>query len=190
MDENDFKISDDIQIPEEELPEFTLEDILREFGSQEDGEILRDASAPDVMADIPRRELLEDLPPRDNMADLPLAESAPRGEEPDLLVWTPGQKKAPAPQEPAGSDTIRIDTAQVKAQAPSASVTDDTQPFTPLGEQPAAMPEPFRVNPIPADAEPFSANWEPQYDQPIGEYTPPEPNSARISSSEYIWLSS
>ena len=176
MDENDFKIPDsDIQIPEEELPEFTLEDILREFGTQEDGETLRDASAPDVMADIPRRELLEDLPPRDNMADLPLAESAPRGEEPDLLVWTPGQKKAPAPQEPAGSDTIRIDTAQVKAQAPSASVTDDTQPFTPLGEQPAAMPEPFRVNPIPADAEPFSANWEPQYDQPIGEYTPPEP---------------
>ena len=169
MDENE------IQIPEEELPEFTLEDILREFGSREDGETLRDDPSPEVMADIPRQEVLEDLPQRENVADIPIAESSSGEKEPDLLVWTPGRKNSPAPAEQTESDTIRIDTDQVKIRASRSAVSDDTQPFTPLGEELPRMPEPFRVNPIPEDAEPFSANWEPQYDQPIGEYTPPEP---------------
>ena len=165
----------DIQIPEAELPDFTLEDILREFGAQEDGGVLLDAPAPDPMADLPPREVLEDLPPLDPVADIPVTESPAGQEEPDLLVWSPGQKKDAAPAEQTDGDTIRIDTARVKAHAPKAAVSGDTQPFTPLGPQPPQTSEPFRVNPIPEGAEPFSANWEPQYDQPIGEYTPPEP---------------
>ena len=152
MDEND------IRIPEEELPEFTLEDILREFGSQSDDGLVHDAAAP---------ELLEDLPPLELMADVPPAESAPVSDEPEVLVWTPAPKSAPAPE--PGSDTIRIDTARVRSQAPAA-VSGDTQSFTPVGQQPPEIPDP-----TPEGAEPFSAGWEPQYDQPIDEYVPPEP---------------
>ena len=152
MDEND------IRIPEEELPEFTLEDILREFGSQSDDGLVHDAAAP---------ELLEDLPPLELMADVPPAESAPVSDEPEVLVWTPAPESAPAPE--PGSDTIRIDTARVRSQAPAA-VSGDTQSFTPVGQQPPEVPDP-----TPEGAEPFSAGWEPQYDQPIDEYVPPEP---------------
>ena len=152
MDEND------IRIPEEELPEFTLEDILREFGSQSDDGLVHDDAAP---------ELLEDLPPLELMADVPPAESAPVSDEPEVLVWTPAPKAEPVPE--PGSDTIRIDTARVRTQAPAA-VSGDTQSFTPVGQQPPEVPDP-----TPEGAEPFSAGWEPQYDQPIDEYVPPEP---------------
>ena len=155
MDENEY------QIPDEELPEFTLEDILKEFGSQGDSETLRDEPAADISSQA------------EAVADIPISENPAPGEEPDLLIWTPGQRKSSAVQ--TVSDTVRIDTDQVKVRASKSAVTGETQRFTPLGEQSPKMPEPFRVNPIPEGAEPFSANWEPQFEQPIGEYTPPEP---------------
>ena len=165
MDEND------IQIPEEELPEFTMEDILREFGTQADDGLIHDDAAPDLMEDLPPMELLEDLP---------VAEQKPLDDEPEVLVWTPAPKAEPAvsmsdtqaftpvttaPEGAMEGDTVRIDTARVLAQAVKEPVSDETRPFTPLGEQ----------APVREEAEPFSANWEPQYDQPIGEYVPPEP---------------
>lgn len=158
MDEND------IRIPQEELPEFTLEDILREFGSHSDDGRIHDDAAPKLLEDLPQRELVEDLP---------VSEQQPPQDEPELLVWTPAPKPEPAPE--AASDTIRIDAAQVKERAEKSALSGDTQPFTPVGEQPPEAPEPRSATPIPEGAEPFSAGWEPQYDQPIGEYVPPEP---------------
>lgn len=175
MDEND------IRVPQEEQPEFTLEDILREFGSHTDDGLVHEHLAPELMEDEPQRELVEDLP---------VSEALPDREEPELLVWTPGPRtEQPAPDleqtqsfTPVASrpdvtdgDTIRIDTEQVRAQSEKSSGSGDTAPFPPPGGQPPQMPEPFRTNPIPEGAEPFSAGWEPQYDQPIGEYVPPEP---------------
>ena len=168
MDEND------IHIPQEELPEFTLEDILREFGSQSgDDAVLLDEPAPEVMADLPQRELLQDLPQREQVADIPLSDGPDAPAEPDVLIWTPAAKEEAPASPQTGTDTIRLDTARIQTQVPKAAVSDDTQTFTPLGGQP--QPEPFRVNAAPAESEPFGENWEPEYDQPIGEYTPPEP---------------
>ena len=156
----------DIQIPQEDLPEFTLDDILREFGSHNDDGKIHDAATPELMEDIPQRELLEDAP---------LSEQPASREEPDILIWTPAPKEStPAAGQPF-SDTIRMDTRKVRSRLSKSSISDDTQTFTPVGEQPPRLPEPFRTNPIPEGAEPFSANWEPQYDQPIGDYTPSEP---------------
>ena len=171
MDEND------ILIPEEEQS-FTLEDILREFGSGSDDGKVHDDVTPELVEDTPLRELLEDAP---------VAEHLIAAEEPELLTWTPRAHAAPeadlsdtrafAPVAAVSAgDTQRIDTAKVlAAAAPKGGVSDETQTFTPVGESAAGTPEPFRANPIPQGAEPFSANWEPEYDQPIGEYTPPEP---------------
>ncbi|MBE6950742.1 MAG: hypothetical protein E7451_05320 [Ruminococcaceae bacterium] len=167
MDENE------IRIPDEELPEFTLEDIMREFGSHNDDGRVHEYLAPEMLEDIPQRELIEDVP---------VSEQLPQREEPELLVWTPTPRAEPTPQPlsdtqsfspvtsaptQASGDTVRIDAAKVRTEAAKADVTADTVRFTPVGEQPGA--------PAPEEAEPFSANWEPQYDQPIGEYVPPEP---------------
>ena len=153
----------DIQISQEDLPEFTLDDILREFGSQADDGRIHAADAPELMEDIPQRELIEDAP---------LSEQPANQEEPDILIWNPAPKSAP--EEPV-SDTIRVDTKKVRAKLGKEALSDDTQSFTPLSQRPPELPEPFRTNPIPEGAEPFSANWEPSYDQPIGDYTPTEP---------------
>ena len=173
MDENE------ILIPEEELPEFTLEDIMREFGSGSDDGKVHEYLAPELMEDVPQRELIEDVP---------VAEHLSAQEEPEVLVWTPAPRtenasglddtRAFSPVASAvtdaSGDTVRIDTAQVRAKSPAA-VTGDTVRFTPVGDAAPEMPEPFRVNPIPEGAEPFSEGWEPEYEQPIGEYVPPEP---------------
>ena len=166
----------EILTPEEQ--EFTLEDIMREFGSGS-GDTIHDDVTPELLEDVPLRELLEDLP---------VAEHLQPREEPELLTWTPQPRteepqadpdttQSFAPVAPAGSgDTQVLDTASIRAQtAPAGSVSDDTQSFTPVGEAAVQPQEPFRANPVPEGAEPFSANWEPEYDQPIGEYTPPEP---------------
>ena len=155
----------DIQIPDEELPEFTLDDILKEFGTQNDDGRIHDAAAPELLEDLPQRELLEDAPLSEQPAD--------RDEEPELLIWTPAPKQKPSAQ--TISDTIRVDTVKVRNKLGKTAVSDDTQSFTPVAQQPPKMPGPFRTNPIPEEAEPFSAAWEPQYDQPIGDYAPSEP---------------
>ena len=171
----------DILTPEEE--QFTLEDILREFGSQNDDGKVHEYLAPELMEDIPQKEFLEDVP---------VSEQLPPREEPEILIWQPAAKAEPdtepaprsmsdtrsftpiasAPAQVSG-DTIRMDTTRIRSEAAKSDVTGDTVRFTPVGE--SQMPEPFRVNPIPEGAEPFSKDWEPEYDKPIGEYVPPEP---------------
>ena len=49
------------QIPQEELPEFTLEDILREFGSGSEDDTIHDAVTPELLEDLPVQELLEEI---------------------------------------------------------------------------------------------------------------------------------
>ena len=159
MDEQDIHISPN------DLPPFTLDDILKEFGSQADDGRIHDAAAPDLMEDIPQRELIEDAP----LSEQPAADE----EEPELLVWAPAPKRE-TPAQPV-SDTVRLDTARVRTKPGKTAVSDDTQSFTPVGQQPPEMPEPFRTNPIPEGVEPFSAGWEPQYDQPMGEFVASEP---------------
>ena len=164
MDEND------ILNPEEEQ-DFTLEDILREFGS-DNTDTIHDDVTPELLEDIPLQELLEDLP---------VAEHLTAREEPEVLTWTPRSKKTSATADLGDTqafaavtavragDTQRIDTAKILAQsAPKGGISDDTQRFTPVGES-------VSTEPASGKAEPFSQNWEPEYDQPIGEYTPPEP---------------
>ena len=79
------------------------------------------------------------------------------------------------PQPPAQElgDTIRLDKVRqaVKAAEP---VTTDTVSFKPVGGAvPVAEPEP-PVQEAP-QVEPFSEAWEPEYDEPMGEYPIPEP---------------
>ena len=69
-------------------------------------------------------------------------------------------------------DTIRLDNVvkAVKEQLPEESTEAET---------PVALDEPeeIRVAPphLPKKEEPYSENWEPEYEQPIGEYIPPQP---------------
>ena len=147
----------DIQTPGDDQ-DFTLEDILREFGSHKDDGKIHDEPPKAVIKDEPRRELIKDEPVRALVRDVPMTERAAPREEPDLLVWTPCDepdlqiwtpRKKPEPAQ----------TEQAEGQPPEEQGEEDIRVFQPEDQPP----------------EPFSENWEPEYDQPIGDYTPPEP---------------
>lgn len=78
-------------------------------------------------------------------------------------------------QVPTGG-TIRFEPLTGK-EKPEAT-KEGTIRFSPVGEEETGVEEPAQ-EPVGEDssggAEPFGDRWEPQYEQPIGEYVPPEP---------------
>ncbi len=116
---------------ENELQEFSLDDIMREFGSE---------------------ELPEETP----------EESTP--EEPALSGDTIRMEPITQPEEPkpqVTSDTIRLDTALI-----AKGTVRNAQPILDEEEEAPAAPQP--------EQEAFSGQWEPEYEQPMGDYVPPQ----------------
>ncbi len=113
---------------EKENQDFTLEDILKEFGD-EDQEI-PEKSAEEILGEVEKEVL---------------------GEQPE----------PEKPEESAG-DTIQFEKiTDVKGVVRNAQPIDDEE------EEEEEIPEPEEEK-----AEPYSEGWEPDYDQPIGEYQP------------------
>lgn len=98
------------------------------------------------------------------------AEPEPGQEEPpqeDVLIWDGTAPAAPR-KEPAVQDTVRLDEI---TRAVNRQCTQETVTFTPVEEQEdEPLPPPQEEK-----AEPYSEDWEPEYEQPIGEYVPQEP---------------
>lgn len=99
----------------------------------------------------------------------------------DVRVWD-GKPDPDAVKQPV-RDTVRLDeiTKVVRQQQEIAesveqaaeAVTENTVRFAPAGGEDDE--EPFII-PVPQEqVEPYSEEWEPEYEQPIGEYIPPEP---------------
>lgn len=70
------------------------------------------------------------------------------------------------PSKGQAGDTIRLDTDAVSAGAKKPGVSAETQVFDPINPDQSQKPQ---------GAEPFSEGWEPSYEEPMGEYVPPEP---------------
>lgn len=99
-------------------------------------------------------------------------EEAPAQEaEEDVLVW--GTESAQKPVQQVTHDTVRLDdiTRAVKAQT---QASDETIRFTPVGGDEEDWQPQIILPPEPA-TEPYSDEWEPEYEQPMGEYVPLEP---------------
>ena len=131
---------------DEKEQEFSLEEILKEFGSFEDS-----------------------------------GETPVPVEEDDVRVWD-GNAPAPATQQSTGEDTVRLyDIAKKAKQAPEtaqdtvrfAPVGQETVRFTPVGQEEEAEPPVMSVQE--EKVKPFSEEWEPEYEQPIADYIPPQP---------------
>ncbi len=95
---------------------------------------------------------------------------APPEPEEDVQIWN-GEIPEPqtAPQTPA--DTVRLD--EITKAVRELPQTDATVKFIPVGAP--VEEEALFVPPVEEKAEPYSENWEPEYEQPIGEYIPQEP---------------
>ena len=130
---------------EKEL-EFSLEDILKDFGQEE----TEPAEEPQVL-------LPEDTAPQTTSDTIRM--------EPVVTAETVRMDAVTMEQTvrldlPAEDDTIRLDTAEFgKGEAHNAQPLDEPE-FIPTR----------------ADAkEAFEGTWEPEYEQPMGEYVPPQP---------------
>ena len=133
--------------------EFDLEEIMREFGSHE-----------------PEEEKPEETP----------GEEAPAEEgeaQPDLSATTIRMEAV------AEETTEEITVEEPSEEAPEAEapeeVTEEVPPVEePEAEEPPAEEEAPAEEPpaeAPAGAEAFTDKWEPEFEQPMGEYVPPQP---------------
>ena len=106
----------------------------------------------------------------------PVEEEIPAQDE-DVRVWdgTPGQ-----PAETVSGDTVRLPNLS-KATHRKVKTTDHTVSFTPVGGD-AVRQAPVYTYVEPPKKEPYSQGWEPEYEQPIGEYVPQEPIVLRPKS--------
>ena len=144
--------------------EFSLDDIVKEFHDESNGPLIleEDLAAPEVVLEEP-----EVLP-----------------EKPEEAVTEDTVAFAPVPEEPAEAeaeitmtaDTIRLDVPVTQEPEPS---LEDTVRLDDLSDILAAIPDEEAGEDVPLTteetAEPFGENWEPEYEQPMGEYVPPQP---------------
>ena len=89
--------------------------------------------------------------------------------EEDVQIWnggTPAQTSVRVP-----GDTVRMEP--IGRESVEEEASGDTVKFTPAGE--FKQEEPPFVPPVVEKPEPYSENWEPEYEQPMGEYVPQEP---------------
>ena len=132
---------------ENEKQDFTLEDILKEFGDEE--YVIPEKTAEEILSDVEKAVLGE-------MTQEP--EEAPQEE---------------AAQEDVSGDTIKFEkVADVKGTVRNAQIIDDED------EEEETLPAPEEEK-----AEPYSEGWEPDYDQPMGEYQPARVLSFRPKTS-------
>ena len=157
------------EIPETDLD---LDAIMKEFSPEEE------TSVAELFEEIPQEdsaqeELYEEQPSVDDALEAFLHEDPsdeeafredPSMEDTIRIELTPMKEK---PSEKG--DTIRLDNVvkAVKEQLPE------------VPEEPVALDEPEEIRiaqpALPKKEEPYSENWEPEYEQPIGEYIPPQP---------------
>ena len=146
---------------ENQTQEFSLEDIMREFGSEPE--------TPEEQP-VPEETVEEEFIPE--AVEEPFAEEVLSEEVPvddDVTVYEPGAE----PQKTVTSDTIRLDkipdsTIRLDKIPEAKGVVRDAQHIDDEDE-PILPPQPEETT------EPYSEEWEPEYEQPISDYVPPQP---------------
>ena len=92
----------------------------------------------------------------------------------DILSWDTMVSEQSRPASAVPSDTVRLD-AITKAVRDQEAVTEETVRFSLPETEDEESEEPMILMPEDSGVEPYSEAWEPEYEQPIGEYIPPEP---------------
>lgn len=175
---------DDKELREQE--EFTLEDIIREFSDHPVAEIKEDTLEEEAAAE----ETAEETAAEEEATEEPAVEEAAAEEttageiaDEDMQAEAEIAEEAPAEaavaeavstkEEPAeeadlkeailSGDTIRLESSELlKGVVHDAEHIDD--------EEEAEQP------PVEEEEKPaFTGEWEPEYEQPMGEYIPPQP---------------
>ena len=155
--------------------EFSLEDIMREFGAV----IPTSVKEPEVSQPVSQKPEPEEVPaPPEKEVPAPAPQPEPEAEPADdmngdtIRLPDPAGAEAPEPihEEPAEEleSTRKFDAIHKDATVRLNNICEAVKDTSPLDMTETAEPAQETV-------EPFSENWEPEYEQPIGEYVPPQP---------------
>lgn len=141
-----------------ENQEFSLEDILQEFGNSPE----ETPETPAEAEDIVQEDILVPEAEDDDMTVLDDSLAEELSLEITRVIDLP--VKITDEEEGVTSDTIRMDTVRfAKAEPKNAEPIEEEE--LPVVEEAAPQEE----------EEAFSEGWEPEYEQPIAEYAPPRP---------------
>ena len=180
----EFSQPNNAELPEENLD---LDAIMKEFSEEE--EISNAEVLTEIPQEIPEDEVfLEELPQEDDAIDEALEaflrekpDDATNASPADLGDTIRMELTSNHDKEDDLSDTIRLDNVvkAVKEQLPKKQEEQGNLEDMDEPEESIALDEPeeIRIAPphLPKKEEPYSENWEPEYEQPMGEYVPPQP---------------
>lgn len=163
----------------EQEQEFTLEDIIKEFsdgGEETKNPALEPEEAKSVSLEDTVRVDVEELTAQ-------LRQEDPAVTQGDTVRIDSAEVLSQLHAEPSvtQADTVSIDLEEVSArlaeQAPAVNMDDTVRlDTTAVVKGVVRDAQPVEEEPQqPEDREPFSENWEPEYEQPIADYVPPKP---------------
>ena len=159
----------------QELEEFTLEDIIKEFSDHPVAETKEEETeAEPVLEEIPEEATAEE--PAEEVSEEMVSEDVAAEEATEETIAEAGSEETPeeeAVEEPAqevtleeavlSGDTIRLESSEMlKGVVHDAEHIADEEE----AENPSETEE---------EKPAFTEEWEPEYEQPMGEYIPPQP---------------
>lgn len=163
----------------QELEEFSLEDIIREFSDHL--EEMKQVQTPEEAMPVEEtQETAEETEPvavEEPAEEVASEEEPVSGEEPaaepvseEETVAEAGPAEEPAQTE--FSDTIRLDPAVIlKGAVRNAKPIEDEPEMT----EDTIRLDPQQIEEAREETPAFTGEWEPEYEQPMGKYVPPQP---------------
>lgn len=163
----------------QELEEFSLEDIIREFSDHP--EEMKQVQTPEEAMPVEEtQETAEETEPvavEEPAEEVASEEEPVSGEEPaaepvseEETVAEAGPAEEPAQTE--FSDTIRLDPAVIlKGAVRNAKPIEDEPEMT----EDTIRLDPQQIEEAREETPAFTGEWEPEYEQPMGKYVPPQP---------------
>ena len=132
-----------------EEEDFSLDDILKEFGKPRDPdeEEVTEVLSESLQEELSEKTAEEEIPEMEFSEELSEEEPAL---EPDMEAALSG-------------DTVRLDSPELLK-----GIVHDAKPIDDEDEQEAVVP-------VQEETPAFTEGWEPEYEQPMGEYVPPQP---------------
>ena len=147
--------------------DFSLEDIMKEFGGQEEQTTALDDTQvmEPVTGEVPQTTII--------MEPVKTQEPTQEAVSGDTIIMKPLGGDTIA-MKPLGGDTIAMEPV-VSHGDPVESVTSDTIRLDPKQLPQGKVNDAQPIKEEQPEQEAFTEQWEPEYEQPMGEYVPPQP---------------
>ena len=174
-----------------DLEEFTLEDIIREFSdhpaeesaaqeetvpeAEEAAEETAEEATEEIVEEIPQEEQpaaeaqeeTEEVPAEEPVEEeVETAEEIPAEDTEEATEAESDEEETVAEETPVSTDTIRLDNPELlKGEVHNAHHIEEEEDAPAEAEKSESTEETV----------PFTDGWEPEYEQPMGAYVPPQP---------------